>query len=102
LTKELPEVSLALSLHAPNQPMREAIVPTAKMYPIEDIVDALDEHMMALIKTKSVDGTFSLADRQSVTKRKRAMIEYVMCKSCILCDMDSCTLDYLKSIQYSI
>jgi sorting nexin-8 len=80
LTKELPEVSLALSLHAPNQPMREAIVPTAKMYPIEDIVDALDEHMMALIKTKSVDGTFSVADRQSVTKRKRAMIEYVMCK----------------------
>lgn len=80
LTKELPEVSLALSLHAPNQPMREAIVPSAKMYPIEDIVDALDEHMMALITTKSVDGTFSVADRQSVTKRKRAMIEYVMCK----------------------
>lgn len=78
LTKELPEVSLALSLHAPNQPMREAIVPTAKMYPIKDIVDALDEHMMALIKNKSVDDQFDAADRQSMSKRKRAMIEYVM------------------------
>mmetsp|Transcript_15198 Transcript_15198/g.28578 ORF Transcript_15198/g.28578 Transcript_15198/m.28578 type:complete len:563 (+) Transcript_15198:137-1825(+) len=79
LTKELPEVSLALSLHAPNQPMREAIVPTARMYPIEDIVDALDEHMMALIKkTKSVDGEFDAIDRKSMSKRKRAMIEYVM------------------------
>lgn len=76
LTKELPEVNLALSLHAPNQPMRQAIVPTAKMYPIEDMVDALDEHMMALEKSR--DGQYGSEARKSASKKKRAMIEYVM------------------------
>ena len=80
LTKDLPEVNLALSLHAPNQPMRETIVPTAKTYPISDMVDALDEHMMALTKRKALDGTFDVEERKSASKRKRAMIEYVMCK----------------------
>ena len=79
LTKELPEVNLALSLHAPNQPMREAIVPTAKMYPIQDMVNALDEHMMAFSK-KLAGGTFDMKERNIASKRKRAMIEYVMCK----------------------
>ena len=88
LTKDLPEVNLALSLHAPNQPMREAIVPTAKMYPIQDMVDALDEHMMTLVKNKSsaTDGTFDNAsERKSASKKKRAMIEYVMCKCNLHC-----------------
>ena len=80
LTNDLPEVNLALSLHAPNQPMREAIVPTAKMYPIQDMIEALDEHMMALAKAKSPDGTFGADERETAGKRKRAMIEYVMLK----------------------
>jgi adenine C2-methylase RlmN of 23S rRNA A2503 and tRNA A37 len=78
LTKELPEVNLALSLHAPNQAMREAIVPTAKTYPIEDMIQALDEHMMALSRSKAADGTFTESERKTAGKRKRAMIEYVM------------------------
>ncbi|EEC42868.1 predicted protein [Phaeodactylum tricornutum CCAP 1055/1] len=61
LTAELPEVSLALSLHAPNQQDRQAIVPTAKHYPLEDLIDALDQHMMAYLQ-----------------KRTNPMIEYVM------------------------
>jgi adenine C2-methylase RlmN of 23S rRNA A2503 and tRNA A37 len=80
LTKDLPEVNLALSLHAPNQPMREAIVPTAKTYPIQDMVDALDEHMMALLKPKSGDGVFGVDERKTISKKRRAMIEYVMLK----------------------
>ena len=52
LTKELPEVSLALSLHAPNQKAREAIVPTASRYPIEGLIEALDNHMMAYLNQK--------------------------------------------------
>lgn len=94
LTEELPEVNLALSLHAPNQPMREAIVPTAKMYPIQDMVDALDDHMMALVKSKSADGTFGADERKSASKRKRAMIEYVMCKFLpTLCNEDCELID---------
>lgn len=81
LTKELPEVNLALSLHAPTQSKRVAIVPAAKMYPIDDMIEALDEHMMALSKKKKGDGYFGLEERKSASKRKRAMLEYVMRKS---------------------
>eukprot|EP00536_Pseudo-nitzschia_multiseries_P001230 jgi/Psemu1/234404/estExt_Genewise1.C_150090 len=52
LTRELPEVSLALSLHAPNQKDREAIVPTASRYPVKGLIDALDNHMMAYLNQK--------------------------------------------------
>ena len=97
LTQELPEINLALSLHAPNQPMREAIVPTAKIYPIQDMVDALDEHMMALVKAKSEDGTFNVEERKSASKRKRAMIEYVMCKfSNDPCNMSGVVLNLIN------
>jgi len=107
LTKELPEVSLALSLHAPNQKDREAIVPTASRYPIEGLIDALDNHMMAYLnqkrerenKKRLVAGaaandaggmseekqqhgleTYTAEERLKESSRRRAMIEYVMLK----------------------
>lgn len=97
LTRELPEVSLALSLHAPNQKDREAIVPTASRYPIEGLIDALDNHMMAYLNQKRkremgkkaiLDGgiaedegqvqTYTTEERMKESSRRRAMIEYVM------------------------
>ena len=45
LSAELPYVNLALSLHAPNQELRSAIVPAARAYKIEGLIDALDNHM---------------------------------------------------------
>lgn len=45
LTREMPEVQVALSLHAPNQALREKIVPAAKAWPLDDLMDALDEHL---------------------------------------------------------
>ena len=77
LTKELPEVSLALSLHAPNQAARTAIVPTATRYPIDQLIDALDNHMMAYL-TKSVGESYTDEERIKEGTRRRAMIEYVM------------------------
>jgi len=98
LTKELPEVSLALSLHAPNQEARTAIVPTASRYPIEGLIDALDNHMMAYLEQRrkrnnsnkninktSADneqlhqpGNYTAEERIKESSRRRAMIEYVM------------------------
>lgn len=75
LTKDLPCVSLALSLHAPNQKMRTAIVPAAKSYPIRGLIDALDSHLMATVENKD-----DIDARKKVSKRKRVMIEYVMRK----------------------
>ena len=95
LTRELPEVSLALSLHAPNQEMRTAIVPTATRYPIEKLIDALDDHMMAYLKKRKVrilqennnnnsnnnnNGGYTEEERIKESSRRRAMIEYVMRK----------------------
>lgn len=68
LTRDLPEISLAVSLHAPNQALRETIVPTAKNFPITDIVDALDNHMQTIVRKRN--------GRE--TTRRRAMIEYVL------------------------
>ena len=78
-TADLPEVCMALSLHAPNQQMRSAIVPTAQHYPIEDLIDALDSHMMAYLRKRMPsDAIFSQEQRIQESARRRAMIEYVM------------------------
>ena len=83
-TEDMPELALALSLHAPNQSARSAIVPAAKAYPIEGLIDALDNHMMSDFANKKTSNTsntvggYSEEQRKSASKRKRAMIEYVM------------------------
>jgi adenine C2-methylase RlmN of 23S rRNA A2503 and tRNA A37 len=78
LTRDLPEVCLALSLHAPNQEMRSAIVPAAKAYKIEALIEALDNHMTNYLKKRAVMNTDDEVLKEST--RRRAMIEYVMCK----------------------
>ncbi|MGK3761850.1 MAG: hypothetical protein ACI8RD_014168 [Bacillariaceae sp.] len=103
LTRELPEVSLALSLHAPNQDARTKIVPTASRYPIEGLIDALDNHMMAYLNQRRkrrnsnsnsnnnsiaaavAEGTaeqqlqvYTVEERIKESSRRRAMIEYIM------------------------
>ena len=82
LTRDLPQVNLALSLHAPTQEMREKIVPAAKGTPIESLIDAVDAHMMALVNTQdNPQGNAPLdqeKERQFASKKRRAMIEYVM------------------------
>eukprot|EP00494_Astrolonche_serrata_P029082 UN29349 len=43
-TDEFPEVNLALSLHAPTQESRLAIVPTSKAYTVEKLIAAVEYH----------------------------------------------------------
>ena len=64
LTRDMPSVSLALSLHASNQHVREVIVPTATAYPFEQIMGALDNHL-------------SNCNKKSNTS-VAAMIEYIL------------------------
>lgn len=78
LTRDLPEVSLALSLHAPNQEARSAIVPAAKAYKIEGLIDALDNHMMFYQQKRYNGAEYTDADRIKESSKRRAMIEYVM------------------------
>lgn len=44
LGEELGKVNLVLSLHAPNQRIREKIIPYARKYPLDEIMDAMDEY----------------------------------------------------------
>jgi sorting nexin-8 len=74
LTTELPEVSLALSLHAPFQDMRSHIVPSAKNYTLDSLIEALDEHQLACQRMRNPLPEH--ATRKA--PKRRAMIEYVM------------------------
>jgi len=66
LTADLPGVLLALSLHAPNQKLREEIVPAAKAWPLPKLIAALDAHILACSRYSSA------------TKFKGLMVEYVL------------------------
>ncbi|PJD95383.1 MAG: 23S rRNA (adenine(2503)-C(2))-methyltransferase RlmN [Parachlamydia sp.] len=44
LAKEGLRVSLVLSLHAPNQHIRQKIIPYARKYPLENIMEAMDDY----------------------------------------------------------
>lgn len=44
LTDEGLKVSLVLSLHAPNQFIRQKIIPYARKYPLDDIMKAMDDY----------------------------------------------------------
>lgn len=44
LPDDLPGVSLALSLHAPNQTLRQSIVPSARAYKLERLMEAVKEY----------------------------------------------------------
>ena len=45
LLEELPKVRLAVSLHAPNQELREELVPAAKAIPIDKLLSIVDDHV---------------------------------------------------------
>lgn len=58
IANDLPGVNLALSLHAPTQELRCQIVPTAKAYPLDKLIAALNSY-------------------QTISGR-RVLVEYVM------------------------
>jgi adenine C2-methylase RlmN of 23S rRNA A2503 and tRNA A37 len=70
LSKDLPQIGLALSLHAPTQTLRQQIVPTAKAWSIDKIMAAMD--------------TFIATQNKSITKanrRRHVLVEYVLIKN---------------------
>lgn len=42
---DMPGACLALSLHAPNQELRQKIIPTASAYPLNKIMEAVQQHL---------------------------------------------------------
>jgi len=75
LTRELPNVVLALGLHAPTQTLRRAIVPIAQQYPLDELMAALDNHM-----NDPQDRVQGVLLSPSGRKRRMVMVEYIMSK----------------------
>jgi len=73
LTRELPNVVLALGLHAPTQVLRRAIVPVAEQYPLEELMAALDNHM-----NDPLDRMQGALLSPSGRRRRMVMVEYIM------------------------
>ncbi|KAH6570820.1 hypothetical protein BASA60_007543 [Batrachochytrium salamandrivorans] len=67
LARDMPDIGLALSLHAPTQELRTQIVPTAKAWNINRIMKAAD----AFIAQQN-------ANVKSHNRRKHVLIEYVL------------------------
>lgn len=63
MRQDMPAVSLALSLHAPTQEARCKIVPTARQWHIDELIEVLREHLAA-----------------RGNKKERVLIEYVVIK----------------------
>lgn len=47
MATDMPGVSLALSLHAPNQELRKQIVPSARAYPLHKLLQAIEDYQTA-------------------------------------------------------
>jgi len=47
LGREFPQVKLALSLHAPRNDLREEIIPLNRQFPLEEVLDAVRDHVRA-------------------------------------------------------
>jgi 23S rRNA (adenine2503-C2)-methyltransferase len=42
--KEVPQITLAISLHAPSQALREELVPSAKAYPLDKLLSDVSDY----------------------------------------------------------
>jgi 23S rRNA (adenine(2503)-C(2))-methyltransferase len=67
LASDLPQIGLALSLHAPTQELRQQIVPTSKAWHIDRIMEAADNFIAQ-----------QNANVKSKNRRRHILIEYVL------------------------
>ena len=54
LVRDAPGVCLALSLHAPNQRLREKIVPTATAYKLPDILSRSTQYLATIRRVRTM------------------------------------------------
>jgi adenine C2-methylase RlmN of 23S rRNA A2503 and tRNA A37 len=72
LARDAPKVSLALSLHAPTQETRLKIVPTAKAYRVDRIIDACVDFIKSQNEGKEV------MKNGKTKKARHLLVEYVL------------------------
>jgi 23S rRNA (adenine(2503)-C(2))-methyltransferase len=83
LMEDCPSVHLALSLHAPNQRIRETIVPTARSWPMDKLMAAVDY--------------YNNNQKYKGRKKGRIMMEYVVIKD--MNDSEECAHELGQLLQ---
>lgn len=81
LTQDLPNVVIALGLHAPTQELRRAIVPVAEENPLDELMEALDNHMN--LPSDRANGI--LTSPTTGSKRRMVIFEYIMSMWLLCC-----------------
>lgn len=76
---DLPGVSLALSLHAPTQELRKTIVPSAKAYPLDKLMAAVDKYQMHTRQKVITLAPYCSRTALSITWFCNVLCAYVMC-----------------------
>lgn len=88
LFEELPKIKLAVSLHAPNQKLREQLVPAAKVLPLDSLMGLVDEHaqrttsdgkrkgmvMMSYVLLRGVNDSIDHAEELALLLKGRPVI----------------------------
>ena len=59
---EVTDVALAISLHAPDDALRDQLVPVNRRYPIRELLDAVQEYLSHLGEWRSVTVEYTLMD----------------------------------------
>lgn len=76
-SKESGQVNLAISLHAPNDTIRNFLMPISRKYPMTELIDAIDEYIL--------------------NTNRRVTIEYILIDG--INDMDSCAYELAKLLK---
>jgi 23S rRNA (adenine2503-C2)-methyltransferase len=80
----LTDVSLAISLHAPNDELRNVLVPINKRYPISELMDACNRYLDSLKDKRTITIEYTLIagvnDQVSHAKELGRLLKQVSCK----------------------
>jgi 23S rRNA (adenine2503-C2)-methyltransferase len=81
---EVTDVSLAISLHAPNDELRDQLVPINKRYPINELVDACNRYMDGLNDKRVITVEYTMMaginDHPSQAKQLVKVLKRLPCK----------------------
>lgn len=81
---EVTDVSLAISLHAPNDELRDQLVPINKRYPINELVDACNRYMEGLNDKRVITVEYTMMaginDHPSQAKQLVKVLKRLPCK----------------------
>ncbi|WP_431686157.1 23S rRNA (adenine(2503)-C(2))-methyltransferase RlmN [Hahella sp. NBU794] len=81
---DVTDVSLAISLHAPNNPLRDVLVPVNKKYPIEELLAACHRYLGKLSDKRRITVEYTLIagvnDSETHASELRDLLRDLPCK----------------------